>query len=171
MQRNGRSKSAERVVRLNAARVNSFQSFDPTLSTSVLMKNKNLAGGLFNAKPTALTVKESSLSAQIAEWLEARGIYNDRLQCGSFSTTRGNWIKLCKTGTPDRFCIIRGQIVFIEVKKQGEKPGEEQIRRHYELRESGAIVIVCDSFDKFRQEISFIRAALDDKTRELKLYD
>ncbi len=135
------------------------------------MKNKNLAGGLFAHKPTPLTIKEASLSNQIAEWLEARFIYNDRLQCGQFQTESGNWIRLCKRGTPDRFCIIRGQIIFIEVKRLGEKLTIDQAERHEILRGSGAIVIVPDSFDKFKQEMSAIRAAADDKTRELKLYD
>ena len=135
------------------------------------MKNKNLAGGLFAHKPTPLTIKETSLSAQIAEWLDARRIYNDRLQCGSFSTSRGNWIKLCKTGTPDRFAIIRGQIVFIEVKKRGEKPSEEQHERHYELRESGAIILVCDSFDNFVNQLTAFRLIIEARIKEMKLYD
>jgi len=135
------------------------------------MKNKNLAGGLFAHKPTPLTIKETSLSAQIAEWLDARRIYNDRLQCGSFSTNRGNWIKLCKTGTPDRFAIIRGQIVFIEVKKRGEKPSEEQHERHYELRESGAIILVCDSFDNFVNQLTAFRLIIEARIKEMKLYD
>ena len=136
------------------------------------MKNKNLSGGLFAAKPTPLTIKETSLSAQIAEWLDNRGIYNDRLQCGSFSTNRGNWIKLCKPGTPDRFAIIRGQIVFIEVKKRGEKPTEEQNRRHYELRESGAIVLVVDSFDDFANRFSAICSQIiRAQSKEIQLYD
>ena len=48
------------------------------------MKNKNLSGGLFAAKPTPLTIRETPLSAQIAGYLTARNIYNDRLQCGQF---------------------------------------------------------------------------------------
>jgi len=136
------------------------------------MKNKNLSGGLFAAKPTPLTIRETSLSAQITEWLDNRGIYNDRLQCGAaWSYHGGNYMKLCKAGTPDRFAIIRGQIVFIEVKKRGEKPSEEQHRRHYELRESGAIVIACDSFDNFVIQFDAIRAAIEEREKEIKLYD
>lgn len=136
-----------------------------------MSKNKNLSGGLFAAKPTPLTIKETSLSAQIAEWLDNRGIYNDRLQCGSFTTSRGNWIKLCKAGTPDRFAIIRGQIVFIEVKKLGEKPSAEQCERHDELRESGAIVLVVDSFDTFVSQITAFRQIIEARTKEINLYD
>ncbi len=136
-----------------------------------MSKNKNLSGGLFAAKPTPLTIREAPLSAQIAEWLDARGIYNDRLQCGSFSTNRGNWIKLCKAGTPDRFAIIRGQIIFIEVKKRGEKPSGEQNGRHYELRESGAIVLVADSKDEFIYKFAAIRAAIEEQARTINLYD
>lgn len=137
-----------------------------------MSKNKNLSGGLFSAKPTPLTIRETSLSAQIAEWLDNRGIYNDRLQCGSFSTNRGNWIKLCKAGTPDRFAIIRGQIIFIEVKKHGRTPSSEQHRRHYELRESGAIVLVVDSFDNFASDFSAICSQIKGaQSKEIQLYD
>jgi len=135
------------------------------------MKNKNLSGGLFAAKPTPLTIKETSLSAQIEDWLNARNIYNDRLQCGRVQTTRGHWMNLCKTGTPDRFAIIRGQIVFIEVKKRGEKPSEEQHERHYELRESGAIVLVADSFDNFVGQITAFRLIIEAQNKEMKFYD
>ena len=136
-----------------------------------MSKNRNLSGGLFAAKPTPLTIKETSLSAQIAEWLDARGIYNDRLQCGSFTTSRGNWIKLCKAGTPDRFCIIRGQIVFIEVKKLKQKPSAEQTARHIELQDAGAIVLICDSFEMFIASIAAIRAAIETREKERELYD
>lgn len=136
------------------------------------MKNRNLSGGLFAAKPTPLTIKETPLSAQIAEWLDNRRIYNDRLNCGKIQTTRGHWITLCKTGTPDRFAIIRGQIIFIEVKMRGEKPTAEQHQRHYELRENGAIVIVCDSFNEFINQFSAIRAAVEENARKgANLYD
>ena len=90
------------------------------------MKNKNFSGGLFAAKPTPLTIKETPLSAQIADYLDARRIYNDRLQCGQFQTPSGNWMRGSKKGTPDRFAIVRGQIFFIEVKMFGAKPSEEQ---------------------------------------------
>lgn len=135
------------------------------------MKNKNLSGGLFAAKPTPLTIRETPLSAQIAEWLDVCAIYNDRLNCGKVKTERGHWITLCKTGTPDRFAIIRGQIVFIEVKKFGCKTTEEQQTRHYELRESGAIIIVADSFDNFVNQLKAIRAEIESQTKEINLYE
>lgn len=138
------------------------------------MKNKNLSGGLFAARqPVPLTIRETPLSAQIAEYLDNRGIYNDRLQCGKLQTARGHWIHLCKTGTPDRFCIIRGQIIFIEVKMRDEKPCAGQLSRHELLRKAGAIVIVADSFDGFRQQLTAIRAAISESAaqRSEQLYD
>ncbi|MBA2736226.1 MAG: VRR-NUC domain-containing protein [Pyrinomonadaceae bacterium] len=136
------------------------------------MKNKNLSGGLFAAKPTPLTIRETSLSAQIAEWLEARNIYNDRLQCGAMKTLNGSWLLFCKAGTPDRFAIIRGQIVFIEVKKFGEKPSELQLKKHSELRQSGAVVIVADNFNKFVSEFTAICSQIiKAQSKEIKLYD
>ncbi len=123
------------------------------------MKNRHLSGSLFTNTP--LTIRETSLSAQIAEYLSSRNIYNDRLQCGKIKTDRGHWITLCKTGTPDRFCIIRGQIIFIEVKKLGRQATPEQLERHEKLRSSGAVVIVADSFDFFITKFTEIRRQIE----------
>ncbi len=136
------------------------------------MKNKNLSGGLFAAKPTPLTIRETSLSAQITEWLDARNIYNDRLQCGQFQTPSGHWMRGSKRGTPDRFAIIRGQIVFIEVKKYHEKVSADQHAKHVELRQSGAVVIVADNFNKFVSEFTAICSQIiKAQSKEIKLYD
>ena len=133
------------------------------------MKNKNLAGNIFSK--SALRETESALSARIAVYLTKRGIYNDRLQCGVVETIkrlaeggeRRDWLHLCKTGTPDRFAIVRGYVVFIEVKRQGEKPTPEQLSRHEELRKSGAIVLVVDTYESFIKEFSAIYGKLQIK--------
>lgn len=136
-----------------------------------MSKNKNLSGGLFAAKPTPLTMKETSLSNQITDYLNYRSIYNDRLQCGKIQTVRGNWIHLCKIGTPDRFAIVRGRIIFIEVKKFKQITTTEQVERHHLIRLSGAIVIVVNSFDDFICKFNAIRGAIEAKKREVNLYE
>lgn len=135
------------------------------------MKNKNLSGGLFQAKPTPLTQKETSLSAQIAEYLTTRGIYNERLNSGKVETKSGYWITLCEKGTPDRLAIFRGQSIFIETKTLGKKPTPEQLEKHDELRDAGAIVIVADSYQQFIYTFAAIRAAIEEKPRTINLYD
>lgn len=136
-------------------------------------KNKNLAGGLVGARPSPLSIRETPLSAQIARWLAARGIYTDRLQCGGVRTSAGHWLALCQPGTPDRLCIVRGRAVFVEVKTRGEKPRAAQLKKHDELRRAGAVVIVADSFDDFRSQFTAIRAALEQSARkgDTNLYD
>ncbi|HEY8562820.1 MAG TPA: hypothetical protein VIL74_20750 [Pyrinomonadaceae bacterium] len=133
------------------------------------MKNKNLSGNLFTKK--ALTIKETPLSSSIAEWLDLHKIYNDRLNSGKvkvvksyFNKTLQKWIdydpywmQLSQTGTPDRFAIVRGHIVFIEVKQLGKKPSTEQLAKHDELRKAGAIVLIVDSFDDFLFQFNEIK--------------
>ena len=127
-----------------------------------MSKNSNFSGGLFtHGKPKPLTIRETSLSAQIAKYLDNRGIYNDRLQCGNIETKRGNWIRLCKTGTPDRFAIIHGQIIFIEVKRFDGKTSLEQAQTHRKLQDAGAVVIVAHSFDQFFYDFAEIRAQIE----------
>ena len=136
-----------------------------------MSRNNNLSGGLFAAQPMPLTIKETPLSAMIADYLDARAIYNDRLNCGKIRTDNGGWLTLCKTGTPDRFCILRGQIIFIEVKMFGKKAATEQRAKHDELCGHGAIVLVCDSFDCFVGKFTAIRAAIETIVRKGELYD
>ncbi len=137
-----------------------------------MAKNKNLAGGLFAAKPTPLTPNERTVSYNVEVWLNNRNIYNDRLNCGAVVTKNGNWITLCKRGTPDRFAIVRGQIIFIEVKRFGEKPTPDQKKQHVLLRDSGAIVLVVDSFKQFADKFSAVCSEIiKAQSKELKLYD
>lgn len=128
-----------------------------------MSKNLNLSGNLFTKQK--LTIKETPLSAQIAEYLSLRRIYNDRLNSGAVEVVRKscvkgvwktyqNWMQLCKKGTPDRFAILCGFIIFIEVKMLGKEPTDDQLTRHDELRASGAIVIVADSFDSFKEQFN-----------------
>jgi hypothetical protein len=134
-----------------------------------MSKNPNLSGNLFTKK--ALTIKETPLSASIAEWLDAHRIYNDRLNSGKvkvvksyFNKTTGQWkdyppfwMQLAKTGTPDRFAIFHGIIIFIEVKQLGKKPTPEQLEQHQTLRRSGAIIIVTDSLDDFIRQFKNVQ--------------
>lgn len=47
-------------------------------------------------------------------------------------------------GVPDRLFIRGGRHVFVEFKRPGEKPTEQQLKRHREMREAGAEVYVVD---------------------------
>ncbi len=123
---------------------------------------KGFKGGLFTgAKPTPLTPSEALVSKSIQDYLNARQVYNDRLNAGSFERVSTytdkngqqkeyrRWYKGAKKGSPDRFAIVKGLFIAIEVKKLGKKPTPEQIERHDELRRAGAVIIVSDSIDDF----------------------
>lgn len=131
------------------------------------MKNKNLSGDLSAARSAPPALSEAPLSAQIARWLDARNIYNDRLQCAKVQTISGRSIHLCKTETPHIFAIISGQIIFIEVKMRGQAPKPEQLEKHLELMNAGAIVLVADSFDQFVCEFNAYREAIELREKEM----
>ena len=131
---------------------------------TVRMKAKDFRGGLFaggKKGPQSIEPKESSISKSIQEFLDARRIYNDRLNSGmleqitSYTDKAGNkkefrrWVYLCKKGTPDRFFILSGRIYFVEVKQRGNSATDDQLMRHDELRRAGAKIIVADSIDSF----------------------
>jgi hypothetical protein len=122
------------------------------------MKNKYLSGSLFTKK--ALTIKEAPLSDSIRVYLDRKQIYNDRLNSGKLKVG-SRMIHLCKKGTPDRFAIVAGRIIFIEVKMKDKKPTPEQLERHQELERSGAIVLVAHSLEdfisQFKKNLDYLR--------------
>jgi hypothetical protein len=77
------------------------------------------------------------------------------------------WVHLCEEGTPDRITMVRGQTIFIETKTFGKKPTPEQLKKHSELRQSGAVVIVADNFQTFKQQFEAIRAAIEARKGEI----
>ncbi len=48
-------------------------------------------------------------------------------------------------GVPDRIFIRDGRVVFIEVKRPGETPNDQQTLRHMELRVAGCEVYWVDN--------------------------
>lgn len=118
------------------------------------MKNKNLRGNLFTK--TALSPSEATISKMIEEYLTAEGLYNDRLNAGNIfipnKSGGGRMFRGSKSGVPDRYFLKNGRIYYVEVKMLGKKPTETQLARHAELREAGAVVLVCDSFDGFLRQ-------------------
>ena len=139
------------------------------------MKNKNLRGNLFTK--TALSPSEATISKMIEQFLTAKGLYNDRLNSGKIFIKSKYYRKktndfaessrvviLCKAGTPDRFFIVKGKIYYIETKILNETPTPEQLARHAELRDAGAVVLVVDSFDGFLEQ--FGKLEFETKTTE-----
>ena len=51
-----------------------------------------------------------------------------------------------RRSVPDRMCVMPGgRVVFVELKRPGAKPTEQQTREHQRLRDLGATVLVLDS--------------------------
>lgn len=133
------------------------------------IKLKDYRGGLFaggKRGPQAIEPKEQTISKSIRSFLDARRIYNDRLNAGQVQVlkqfknkdgsikTFNTWLKLCKKGTPDLYFLMAGRIYFVECKMRGKKPTEDQLERHAELRRAGAVIIVADSIDSFIEQFN-----------------
>lgn len=56
-----------------------------------------------------------------------------------------NW--LGRNGAPDRFVMLPGVSIWIELKRPGEKAKPHQVREHERMRAMGQRVDVVDSFD------------------------
>lgn len=83
--------------------------------------------------------RESKLSKAVSDILQilqnsGKILWHDRLQSGEVVVKKGNHcykVKLCKSGTPDRYAILRdGRILWLEIKVLGKKlePLQEEFR-------------------------------------------
>lgn len=62
-------------------------------------------------------------------------------------------------GVPDRICIMRGRVVFVELKAPGRQSRPIQARRIRQLRDHGMSVLVVDSTDGIREVLDALSAA------------
>lgn len=116
-------------------------------------------GRLFPDKKRPTRV-EAEVSIQVKHYLRARNIYYLRLNSGKIYH-KNNWIHLCPEGTPDIFCLYKGKAVFIETKRVGEKPTEEQLRTHAYIVKSGGWAIVAYTLDDVVRELKAIDLLVD----------
>ncbi len=99
---------------------------------------------------------ETEISKTIGEYLTRAGYFNLRLASGGFKQGKA-FVHLCKPGTPDRYALIAGKSVFIEVKKSDGKVSAEQRTVHDEITRGGGSVIVAYSFDDFLSKLTKLK--------------
>lgn len=78
---------------------------------------------------------EKAVESKIVAYARARGWW-----CAKF-TSPG------LAGVPDRVFIRNGRVVFIEVKRAGERPRQQQVKRMQDMRDHGAEVHWTDSVE------------------------
>lgn len=135
-----------------------------------MSRNKYLSGNLFAKRKRALVPSETSVSGAISDYLDRLRIFHLRLNSGKArGLSGGGIIHLCPTGTPDRFCIYRGLPVFIEVKKPGEKPTDEQLDVHRRILEAGGVVIVAEDVTDVINGLKKLEAELNEPESQPKI--
>lgn len=95
---------------------------------------------------------EAAAMASIKRYLAVRNIYHLRLNSGKIYR-KGNWIHLCPEGTPDLFALYKGVALFVEVKREGEMPRDNQLVEHGFIRQSGGRVITAYAVEDVRNEL------------------
>jgi hypothetical protein len=94
-------------------------------------------------------ILESKIQRQIILWLEAKGWYVVKI----LQTTKNGWPDLQALKLDDSEYYPKSKIIFIEVKRPGQKPTPLQLIRHEELRSRGFHVIVADSLESLIEQI------------------
>jgi len=71
------------------------------------------------------------------------------------------WKLVCPgtTGVPDRLCLMRNRVVFVELKAPGKQPRPIQVRRMNQLRQQGFTALVVDSIDGIQEVLDALSAA------------
>ena len=71
------------------------------------------------------------------------------------------WKLVCPgtTGVPDRICLMRNRVVFVELKAPGKQPRPIQVRRMNQLRQQGFTALVVDSIDGIQEGLDALSAA------------
>jgi hypothetical protein len=108
---------------------------------------------LFKSAPRQKPL-ESVVLRSIKAYLCARNIYHIRVNSGAITTKQGHRVQLAPEGSPDLFCLYKKTALFVETKREGEKPTPVQLAQHAFIRESGGQVVVATSIDD-------VKAALD----------
>ncbi len=100
---------------------------------------------------------------RIIEYLTLRAWIVERMNSGKIPAkygTKTRYIHLHTTGTPDVQAIRKAangftEVLYVEVKRPGEKPTEEQQAQHERLREqAGARVIVATSWEDVERALA-----------------
>ncbi|TRX47084.1 VRR-NUC domain-containing protein [Corynebacterium guaraldiae] len=84
-------------------------------------------------------MKEHAIEAALKQRIEAAG---------------GLCWKLVSPGTagvPDRICLMRGRIIFVEVKAPGRRPRPFQTHRAHQLHNAGFTVMTIDHPDQIQE--------------------
>lgn len=63
------------------------------------------------------------------------------------------------TGVPDRICLMRNRVVFVELKAPGKQPRPIQQHRMNQLRDQGFQTFVVDSVDGIQEVLDALHAA------------
>ena len=116
-------------------------------------------------KKQSLNPSEHSIQTQIINYLKYKGWYVQRLNSGRMPYEykgRKGFMMLAEKGTPDIFAFRKGttiagkfkqvRLLFIEVKREGNKPTLAQQHKMEELSEKGAVCLVATSIEDVQEQ-------------------
>lgn len=81
---------------------------------------------------------EKQLEKKCCDWAEKQGWWQRK------------FVSPSQRGVPDRLFLRNGHVVFVEFKRQGEKPTVLQEKTIATMTKHGAAVHVIDNFDSFK---------------------
>lgn len=88
-------------------------------------------------------VRESKVEADIRDYAEATGWWVVKIE------------KTSKRGVMDRVLIKDGVTLWAEIKRPGEPPREQQVKRAKDMREHGAICLVWDNLEQAKNDLEY----------------
>ena len=113
--------------------------------------------------PKAPQPLEKVIQKQIMDWLRLRGWFVERMNSGKIPIpgVKGRMVRLHTEGCPDVLALRRSpdglttDVLFVEVKRPGNKPTEIQLAMHEQIRaKTGATVIVATGYEDVERQLS-----------------
>ena len=90
-------------------------------------------------------MRESEIELSVCAWAESSGWISRKIAY------------VGRKGAADRIFVGFGRVVFIEFKRPGEEPREQQLREHRRFAERGVTIHVIDNIE---EGISVLREAM-----------
>jgi len=89
---------------------------------------------------------EKEIQHAVFQYLRAKNIFCWRNNTGVVKTDHGMY-SYGSVGSPDIFCVVKGQLVGIEVKSSTGRQSMLQVRWQEELEKAGGIYLLARSVD------------------------
>lgn len=98
------------------------------------------------------SIREADIQKSILDWLRLRRIFHYRQNVGVLKTAN-RFVRFGVKGLPDIICVIKGQYVGLEVKREGKELSCAQVEFAVDLQRAGGRYHVVHSLAEAQEAL------------------